>query len=223
MRRIKFFILMLPTVILSQRAVSQEYVKASITGANTEFRLARNLPYPGKMLNAGISGDVLVSVAVTSEGKLDSLEIIKTPSPEFSSVVLESLKEKSTGWSPATVNGKPLSWKYVIVYRFRISESLQVPDVKKNIVKLLKKGKADKALQEADSAIKESESEGALYRLRGEAKKMLGDIKGSEKDMIAADILNRQILAVVNIEAAYGIMIRSYTQTNVYKLQNSNK
>jgi len=87
--------------------------------------LADRIKFPPELLASGASGRVVVKFVVRADGTLTDFSIIKSLTPEADAEALRVIKEMPK-WTPAQLDGKPVSSSYVIPVSFK-----QAPDDKK--------------------------------------------------------------------------------------------
>lgn len=221
MSKIKYFLIFSFTALFAVNSYSQEYIKATIKGADVHKRLLKNITYPLKLANDGVESDVLLSLLVKSDGTIDSIKVVQSKYDEFAQCALKAIKQNSKGWTPAIMNGAPVTYRYLVSFRFRIAESYPFIDYDDNIKKLVKKGKLEEALKSANEAIAYSWMESKYYYLRGEIKKSLGDETGAMKDISTANIIDRQLLAVLDVKIAMIIATGTVRSSTIIRVQTN--
>ncbi len=82
--------------------------------------LSRNLHYPEALLKYGAEGTVLVEFTVKSDGKIDDIQILSSPNPDFSKEVIRIINAMPK-WKPAFCYTKNVDVYYKIPVTFKIS------------------------------------------------------------------------------------------------------
>lgn len=184
------------------KADSSETVeKASYPKELLTDYISKNLNYPSKALENNIQGDVILSVIITSAGKMQNLVKVNSPDMSLLSNAIVFLSPLDKGWSPAKVNGLPVDRSYQVVIRYRMYLNSTPVDYNRQINDYIKKQKYEKALKACNNAIEDNKYEHTYYKLRSGAKEFLGDTKGAKSDLLTANDLNNKILLTLNVTA----------------------
>ena len=75
--------------------------------------------YPPELKKERVEGQVIAHTVITEEGRVESVEILETPRPEFGDAVRESLAKWK--FEPATLDGEPVSVFYQLTINFRLT------------------------------------------------------------------------------------------------------
>ncbi|MBL7809198.1 MAG: TonB family protein [Saprospiraceae bacterium] len=81
--------------------------------------LARAVNYPEEMKEDGITGTVEVSFVVDLDGKLVDFNVLKTPHPSATKVLIQALKGMPN-WRPGRVNDLAVRVRYTMPFHFRL-------------------------------------------------------------------------------------------------------
>jgi hypothetical protein len=218
--RLPFFMLMFMLLpCLTAKSQSEEIItqKASFNGADLAMYLSKSALYPQTCLARNIQGDVILSYNITKEGILDSIMIISSPDPAFSTSAVSAIVSLDQKWKPTTINNIPVSKKYLTVFRYRMYMNSAPVDYTKDILKSIEKEKYEKGLKLCNDAIKENKYDYALYKYRAQIKTKLGDLEGAEKDHLTSMGINDQLMVYINI-SAMGVSRRVSTGYEVTKI-----
>lgn len=162
--------------------------------------LTKTTRYSKENITNRVQGDIIVSFTINKEGKMDNLAVESATEPSLVSSAFSSLSQVSANnWRPAKVNNVPVDSKYKIVFRFRQFVNEAPFDYLDKAKRLFDKEKYDKALKTCDSGIEDNQFDAALYELRSQVKKKMGDMEGGQLDDAIAATLNGEVLTVVNI------------------------
>lgn len=98
-----------------------EFVNSVFPGGEEELMsfLNRNLKYPVSCQEANISGRVVCSFIVRPNGKVSDVKIISTVHPDLDREARRVIKSMPL-WTPATINGTPVSSKYSLPIKFAL-------------------------------------------------------------------------------------------------------
>lgn len=86
--------------------------------------LNKNLRLPASMLSEGVSGTVVASIVITSDGKVSHVSIIKSLHGAIDGHVKQVL-EKTPNWIPAKQLGKPVSTTMIIPIHFKQNQYIR--------------------------------------------------------------------------------------------------
>jgi TonB family protein len=75
--------------------------------------------YPESLIDTGSDGVAKIQFTVNGKGVVEDAEVVEATEPEFGEAALEALKQWR--FRPATVDGKPVSKKVVLPFRFTAS------------------------------------------------------------------------------------------------------
>jgi protein TonB len=108
-----------PPAPVAHNQVASRLPVAGVTYTPPKRKQAGEPPYPETLKSQGIEADVTVMVAISAEGKVTSVKIIKpAPYPEFNEASrLAALKEE---FEPASRDGVPIPYTISYTYRFRL-------------------------------------------------------------------------------------------------------
>lgn len=162
--------------------------------------ISGNIAYPKEGITNKTEGDVVLSLIIRKNGKLDSL--VKVSSPDISLsvnsiIALNSIDKE--GWSPAKINNSPIDKKYFIVFRYRIFLNSQPYDYKGKAKEFFENQKYEKVLKLYDKAIKDNQYNFESFESRSRVKVIMGDIEGAKKDQIISLKLKDEIMLIVNV------------------------
>lgn len=141
----------------------------------------KNHHYPKDALKDGIQGDVVFSISITNDGKIERLDLIESPHKLLADNALEKLSKLNLDWSDSEKIDSLSIHEYLLAFRYRIYKNDPV-DIKKRCKRLSKKGKYTKALKLYNNAIVENKLDTELFISRAEVKKQLGDFEGYRED-----------------------------------------
>jgi TonB family protein len=82
--------------------------------------IARTLRYPPEAVRYNVQGTVLASFTITKEGKIEDINILKSPDLSTGQEVIRILT-LSPKWIPGKQRGVPVKVKYTIPVSFRLS------------------------------------------------------------------------------------------------------
>lgn len=192
----------------SLTAVSQENQAVDTTAKIEKARylkgdiqkiLTGTLKYPESGLQNNKQGDVIVSLRIDRNGKLDSIEIVSSPDLSLSTATMLAMNSVKGEWQPEMSDNVPVDKKYTAVFRYRIYTGSQLPDYKKQAEKSFAKQKFDKALDLYDKAIQFNRFDSELFESRSKVKELLGDTEGAKDDHSIALMLYKSIISVSDI------------------------
>jgi protein TonB len=128
MLRIAFFSLVLGVGLsLSTAVQAQETVKSQVDemaappggmGGFTEYMI-KNLTYPTAAKEAGTQGMVVVSFVVDSEGKVGSVEVLRSIGKGCDEEAVRVISNSGT-WTPAKIGGKAVASKMTLPVQFKL-------------------------------------------------------------------------------------------------------
>jgi protein TonB len=128
MLRITFFSLVLGVGLsLSTAVQAQETVKSQVDemaappggmGGFTEYMI-KNLTYPTAAKEAGTQGMVVVSFVVDSEGKVGSVEVLRSIGKGCDEEAVRVISNSGT-WTPAKIGGKAVASKMTLPVQFKL-------------------------------------------------------------------------------------------------------
>lgn len=176
-------------------------LQAKYLEGNFQKALQNTTTYPIEGIKNNIDGDVIVTLIITKEGKMDSITVVKTPDFVLTKSSVLSLNAIPEKWSPAMVNATPIDKKYQIVFRYRMYFNTQPRDYKAEAIRIYNNGKLEKALKAFNNAIEDNPYDYVLYKLRAEVKERLSDGAGAKQDLRIATDLQNSILATVKLDA----------------------
>lgn len=84
------------------------------------FFLSRNIKYPPRAREKGLEGKVVMQFVITNTGELTEVEVIRSPSEEFTKESVRVVKSMPN-WKPGTLEGQPVSVKYTLPIRFQLN------------------------------------------------------------------------------------------------------
>jgi protein TonB len=93
---------------------------AGVTFTQPKVRKRVEPAYPSTLKTQGVEADVVVLVAIDTEGKVTKVQILKeSPYPEFNQAAKQAALADE--FEPATRNGEPISYslKYTISFRLK--------------------------------------------------------------------------------------------------------
>jgi protein TonB len=128
MLRFAFFSLVLGVGLsLSTVAQAQETVKTQVDemaappggmGGFTEYMM-KNLTYPTAAKEAGTQGMVVVSFVVDAEGKVGSVEVLRSIGNGCDEKAVRVISNSGT-WTPAKIGGKAVASKMTLPVQFKL-------------------------------------------------------------------------------------------------------
>lgn len=92
--------------------------------------LSRNLQYPGKAIDAGVEGQVIVQFVVCEDGTLCKESIVKRLGSGCDEEVLRVIK-RMPNWKPGKFNGKPVKVYHRLPVTFKFAEEKEEKTEKK--------------------------------------------------------------------------------------------
>jgi TonB family protein len=195
----------LNTVVFSQTTQKpdsvQTFEKARYLKESLTRYLYKIVRYPEAALTKNIQGDVVLSLIITRNGRLDSLAIIKSKDFSLSTSAIVAINSLEEQWSPTSINGSPVDRKYLIIFRYRIYLDIQPADYKTKAVEYFEEQKYEKALKLFNKSIKDNQYDFELFEFRSRIKEILGDSEGSKQDFITSANLKNEVMSVVNVYA----------------------
>jgi TonB family protein len=84
--------------------------------------ISKNLNYPVKERENGISGRVIVGFAVMNDGRIDSIKILTNTPVSFNNEVIRVLK-LMPNWKPAVQSGKPVNAYFTLPVEFQLADN----------------------------------------------------------------------------------------------------
>lgn len=81
--------------------------------------LSNNIKYPTEARKLGISGRVMLSFVVQTDGELSDVTVLKSPHPSLEEEALRILR-RSPKWEPGVQHGVPVKYKYTLPISFRL-------------------------------------------------------------------------------------------------------
>ncbi len=124
-----------PTVSIEKKAATKEVTKIpnskpldwseempEYPGGKNALRkfLSRKLNYPVYEHELGMEGTVVTSFVVSTDGSIDNIEVISSPSEGFTREA-KSVISKMSRWKPGYHNGNAVAVKYTLPLRFRLN------------------------------------------------------------------------------------------------------
>ena len=185
-----------------------EYLRGDVT----KF-LQENTKYPIGALENKIEGNVVILFDILKEGKMDKLKVLSSPDILLSTSSMASLNNIKDGWSPCIINGKPIDKEYCIVFKFRMYMDTQPTNVAKEIEKLIKKQKYEKALKYIDKEIKENPFDYRLFDARSKINELLGDNDSAKKDSEQYIKLKNEVISIADVMAIGRSRVETRTET----------
>ncbi len=194
----------------------QAFEKARYLKENMTRYLFKTVKYPEALLTKNIQGDVVLSLKITRNGKLDSLAILKSPDFSLSTSAIVAINSLEKEWSPTRINDSPVDRNYLIIFRYRIYLETQPADFKTKAVEYFKEQKYEKALKLFNKAIKDNQYDFELFEYRSKIKETLGDSEGSKQDYITSINFKNEVMSIVNVYARGVRTIRTIrTETRI--------
>jgi len=155
--------------------------------------------YPHEGFENKIEGDVIFSIEIKKDGSSTSPILLSSDDNVLTKNTAKVLNSIENKWNPAKINDIPIDKKYLIVVRYRLYINIEPTDYKREALDLILKQKYDKAIKIYDNAIKENKYSFELLMARSQLKAKIGDYAGSKQDIEAANKLDANILAVVDV------------------------
>lgn len=81
--------------------------------------LSKNIKYPAEAKKAKIYGKVILSFTVNTDGSIEEIKVLSSPSPYLSNEA-ERVIAQSPSWQPATYFGIPVRVKYSVPINFNL-------------------------------------------------------------------------------------------------------
>ncbi|MEY3647967.1 MAG: hypothetical protein RLZ13_852 [Bacteroidota bacterium] len=126
--RVAFFSLLLGAgLTLSTAVQAQETVKTQVDemaappggmGGFTEYMI-KNLSYPTAAKEANVQGMVVVSFVVDAEGKVGSVEVLRSIGKGCDEEAVRVISNSGT-WTPAKIGGKAVASKMTLPVQFKL-------------------------------------------------------------------------------------------------------
>lgn len=85
----------------------------------------KNIVYPDKAIADSVQGTVYLSYVITEEGRIDNVEVLRSPSEEIEVEAVRALKlinEQGIVWIPGKKDGKPIAAKLVLPIQFVLDQ-----------------------------------------------------------------------------------------------------
>jgi len=82
--------------------------------------VSKNVTYPKKAKDAGITGVVYVSYVVNKKGKVTKVKVVRGANKLLNKAALKCIK-KVKGYKPGTQKGKPVNVQFTIPIRFKLT------------------------------------------------------------------------------------------------------
>ncbi len=207
MRKILFGSIFLLLISLNLSGQNDLFVKSSFKGELEKY-FSQELVYPDEMMIAGKSGFAELEFQINVNGKLDLIELIKSPSRKCSENIIKILSSTKHMWTPTKQNGKDISYKYRLVVDYRIlkgsENTLSDSRLRKKASKLFQKKKFLKALELIDEAIVVNPYESEYYELKAQILAEVNEVKKSKDNAEVAKYMEKQIMGHLYI-LAYGL------------------
>jgi tetratricopeptide (TPR) repeat protein len=159
------------------------------------------LSYPAEAQKNNIAGKVIFQLTISESGRLDSLNLIASPSKLLTEACIYQILETNGRWKPAQLNGKAVRYRSQLVIDFILSKENQRAkyDFYQAAEKYFQKSKYRKALTEIDQAIEMDPYADNYVSLRANIKDKLGDQAGAEADRLKAQVLQKEVILVITI------------------------
>ncbi len=111
-------------IIEEEIFVTAEELPSFNGGTLNDFRnwVQERLRYPAMAQEMGISGQVILSFVVETDGSLTHIEVLRSPDSSLSDEAIRVLK-MSPKWKPARQRGKAVRLKHTLPIMFRIADS----------------------------------------------------------------------------------------------------
>lgn len=87
---------------------------------NLNLFLAKNIKYPESDHRTGKEGKVLVRFVVNTQGAVENIHIIRSPSPDMSQEVVRLLTQQMPRWLPGKIDGEAIKVYYTLPVIFRL-------------------------------------------------------------------------------------------------------
>mgnify|MGYP001026943460 CR=1 FL=1 len=91
-------------------------VPPQLEGGFAELR--KHLEYPPSAAKEGVQGTVVLRVYVASSGKVDAIEVEKSPHDELSQAAIDAVEQ--VGFTPARIGGKAVKSVVYVPVKFRL-------------------------------------------------------------------------------------------------------
>lgn len=170
--------------------------------------------FPEEAIISSVQGDVVLSVRISSDGVLDSLETVKSTRKFFTVSSLAAMDSLNGGWKPAMLFNEPVNKRYYIVFRYR-KYGENSKDFRQLAQQSIKEKDFKNALRYYNKAIKDNGYDSGLYSMRSLVHKELGNTEESRSDIAYSILLQNNILTVVDASLDV-IGIRITTKTIKY-------
>ncbi|MDW3209096.1 MAG: energy transducer TonB [Reichenbachiella sp.] len=187
----------------------QSFVKTHFDGDFVRYCIPY-LKFPRQLALQGVSGYAEVEFRINKQGKIDSIDVIRTPHMQFANDIVQILLSTKDMWSATKINEQPVDYKYTFVVEYRTTSNPDSPPVDKSekiykkALKHQKKEKIDDALLSINEAIGHNPYKKEYYQLRSELLTSKGEQEKAKTDELAVEKIQRQLIDDVIMIVAYG-------------------
>ncbi|MBX2817989.1 MAG: energy transducer TonB [Saprospiraceae bacterium] len=187
--------------IPSSSAQSESTEKAMYSEGAVSDILRQHIKYPTYALQNNISGDVIFSVTMTPEGKLDSVRLVTSPAPVLTKASHAGFEHLIGRWKNIGKDNGKKADSYLFVFRYRRYLDGSIPAPSKKVHRLIEKEKWQKALKITDEWLIDDAYNVDLWRYRSTILKALKDHRGKSAENkainLAQDILANVLIVVL--------------------------
>lgn len=167
-----------------EKVDSINFEKAKLKGTEILPFFGMNTIYPVNAAMNNVEGVVAFSFLIDKDGKIDSIKVLKNSNNDLAIAALNSLELSKDLWIPTKINNKPVNKTYLANFKFYNSTTANSYfESRKKGIKLVEKGKYDKALIEINKAIKLNTYCAELYQNRALIYKNTGKMEQAEADL----------------------------------------
>ncbi len=99
-------------------AIQEPVIEALLDGGKRQYVRRVKPEYPTIYLNTGTEGTVILEVIVDRTGKVESYRVLRSDGDLFTTAAVEAVKKYR--YKPGTMNGKPVKFRVIERFRFKI-------------------------------------------------------------------------------------------------------
>jgi TonB family protein len=104
--------------LITEPLIIEPVIEVLLDGGKRAYVHRQNPEYPQMYLKTGHQGRVLLEVTVDRKGAVEDYRLLRSDGDLFSAAVIEAIKK--TRYKPGTYKGKPVQFKIVELYVFRL-------------------------------------------------------------------------------------------------------
>ncbi len=98
--------------------IKEPVIEALLDGGKRQYIRRVKPEYPTIYLNTGTEGTVILEVIVDHAGKVESYRVLRSDGELFTTAAIEAVKKYR--YKPGTMNGKPVKFRVIERFRFKI-------------------------------------------------------------------------------------------------------